>query len=98
VSRHRESKSRAKGKLGAIPWLALARGATIVGRRWTALSAKDRARLVALVRESRGRVGNLSVKQRLELRKLAGRLDLKGMARDLFPVVRGGGRRGRRRH
>jgi hypothetical protein len=69
----------------------------IVGRRWTALSAKDRARLVELVRTSRGRVGNLSVKQRLELRKLAGRLDLKGMARDLLPVVRGGGRRGRRR-
>jgi len=97
VSRHRESKSGARGKLGAIPWLALARGTMIVGRRWTALSAKDRSRLVALVRESRGRVGNLSVKQRLELRKLAGRLDLKGMARDLLPVVRGGGTRGRRR-
>jgi hypothetical protein len=69
----------------------------VVGRRWTALSAKDRARLVELVRESRGRVGNLSVKQRLELRKLAGRLDLKGMARDLLPVVRGGRGRGRRR-
>jgi hypothetical protein len=97
VSRHRESKSGARSKLGAIPWLALARGAMIVGRRWTALSAKDRARLVELVRTSRGRVSNLSVRQRLELRKLAGRLDLKGMARDLLPVVRGGGRRGRRR-
>lgn len=97
MSRHRESKSSAKGKLGAIPWLALARGAMIIGRRWTALSAKDRARLIELVRESRGRVGNLSVKQRLELRKLAGRLDLKGMVRDLLPVLRGGGRRGRRR-
>jgi hypothetical protein len=96
VSRHRESKSGARGKLGAIPWLALARGSMIVGRRWTALSAKERARLVELVRESRGRVGNLSVKQRLELRRLAGRLDLKGMARELLPVVRGG-RRGRRR-
>ncbi len=97
MSRHRESKSRATGKLGAIPWLALARGAMIVGRRWTALSAKDRARLVELVRTSRGRVSNLSVKQRLELRRLAGRLDLKGMARDLLPVVRGGGRGRRRR-
>ena len=97
MSRHGDSKSRARSRLGAIPWLALARGAMIVGRRWTALSAKDRSRLLQLVRESRGRVGNLSVKQRLELRKLAGRLDLKGMARDLLPVVRGGGRRGRRR-
>jgi hypothetical protein len=97
VSRHRESKSGATSKLGAIPWLAVARTAMIVGRRWTALSAKDRARLVGLVRESRGRVGNLSVRQRLELRRLAGRLDLKGMTRELLLVARGSGRRGRRR-
>jgi hypothetical protein len=97
VSRHRESKSGARDKLGAIPWLALARGTMIVGRRWTALSAKDRSRLVELVRESRGRVGNLSVRQRLELRRLAGRLDLKGMTRELLLVARGRGRRGRRR-
>jgi hypothetical protein len=97
VSKQRESTSGVKGKLGALPWLALARSAMIIGRRWTALSAKDRARLVELVRESGGRVGNLSVKQRLELRRLAGRLDLKGMVGELLPIVRGGGRRGRRR-
>jgi hypothetical protein len=97
VSKHRESKSRLKSTVGAVPWLVLVRGAMIVSKRWNALSGKERARLIELVGESRGRTGNLSVKQRLELRKLAGRLDLKGMTRDLLPVVRGGGRRGRRR-
>jgi len=98
VSKHRESKSRLKSTVGAVPWLAFARGAMIVSKRWNALSGKERARLAELVRESRGRVSNLSVKQRLELRKLAGKLDLKGMARELTSLWRGGrGRRGRKR-
>jgi len=98
VSKHRESKSRLKSTIGAVPWLAVARGAMIVSKRWNALSGKERARLAELVRESRGRVSNLSVRQRLELRKLAGKLDLKDMARELTSLWRGGrGRRGRKR-
>jgi hypothetical protein len=98
VSKHRESKSRLKSTAGAVPWLALARAAMIVSKRWNALWGKERARLAELVRESRGRVSNLSVKQRLELRKLAGKLDLKDMARELTSLWRGGrGRRGRKR-
>jgi hypothetical protein len=99
VSKHRESKSRLKSAVAAVPWLAVARGAMIVNRRWNSLSGKERLRLAELVRESRGRVGNLSVKQRLELRKLAGKLDLKGMVGELTSLWRGGrGRRGRKRH
>ena len=99
MSKQRESKSRLKSTVGAVPWVALARGAMIVGKRWNALSGKERARLAELVRESRGRASNLSVKQRLELRKLAGKLDLKGMGRELLPLVRGdrGKRRGHKR-
>jgi hypothetical protein len=98
VSKHRESTSHLKSTVGAVPWLAIARGAMIVSKRWNALSGKERARLAELVRESRGRVSNLSVRQRLELRKLAGRLDLKGMASELRSLWRGGrGRRGRKR-
>jgi hypothetical protein len=41
-------------------------------------------------------VGNLSVKERNELRKLAGKLDLKGAGRELLPMLRGG-KRGRKR-
>jgi hypothetical protein len=92
-------KSHVKDTVSAVPWLMLVRGAMIVGKRWNALSGKERARLAELVRESHGRVGSLSVKQRLELRKLAGKLDLKGMAGELTSLWRGGrSRRGRKRH
>jgi hypothetical protein len=94
VSKHRESKSRLKSTAGAVPWLLIARAAMIVSKRWNALSSKERARLAELVRESRGRTSNLSVKQRLELRKLAGKLDVKGMIGELSSLWRG--RRGRR--
>jgi hypothetical protein len=91
-------QSRVKSTVGAVPWVLFVRGAMIVGKRWNALSAKERARLAELVRESHGRVGNLSVKQRLELRKLAGKLDLKGMAGELTSLWRGGRSRRGRKH
>jgi hypothetical protein len=83
-------------KAKALPWAALLQGVVVVGRRWKGLSAHDRERLKALLAESGGRINTLSAKQRKELRKLAGRLDLKGMVRELA-ALRGGGRRGRRR-
>jgi hypothetical protein len=101
VAKQSESKSLVKSTVGAVPWLTLARVAMIVSKRWNALSAKERARLAELVSESRGRVANLSLKQRVELRKLARKLDLTGMGRELWPVLRAGrgprGRGGRRR-
>jgi hypothetical protein len=82
-------------RVKALPWLMLLQVGVVVGRRWNALSQKDRARLAQLVRESRGRVGNLSVRERYELRKLARKLDLASVGRDLLPLLRGG--RGKRR-
>ena len=86
-----------KRRVRAVPWALLLRGGVIVGRRWSALSSKDRARLAQLLRESRGRARNLSTRQRLELRKLWRKLDLNGMSRELMPLVRGGKRSRRRR-
>jgi hypothetical protein len=94
-SKPNESDSKLKRTAKAVPWAALLQGWMIVGRRWGALSRKERARFAGLVRKSRGRVGNLSVRERLELRKLARRLDLKGMGRELIALKRGG--RGRKR-
>ncbi len=96
MSKRRESRSPVKSTVGAVPWLALARAAMIVNRHWNALSTKERANLAQLVGESRGRVGNLSGKQRAEVRKLARKLDLGGMGRELL-ALRGGRKRGRRR-
>jgi hypothetical protein len=83
-------------RLKAVPWAVLARVGVLVGKRWTALSGKERARLASLVAGSRGRVANLSVKERNELRKLVGKLDLKGAGRELLPMLRGA-KRGRKR-
>ncbi len=89
--------SKSKGsRLKALPWAALLQGLVVVGKRWRSLSEKERSRLSTLVRDSGGRLGNLSAKERKELKQLAGKLDLKGMARELFPLARGGRKRGRR--
>jgi hypothetical protein len=76
-----------------VPWLLLLQAVVILGKRWSALSAKDRARLTRLVRQSRGRVRNLSAKERMELRKLSRRLDVKGAGGELLPLIRGGRKR-----
>ena len=94
--RREQSTSLVKSTAGAVPWLLVARGAMIVSRHWNALSQKERAHLAQLVGESRGRASNLSSKQRSELSKIARKLDLMTMGRELL-ALRGGGRRGRKR-
>ena len=90
------SAKQAASRMKALPWAVLARVAVAVGKRWTALSEKERARLASLVRSSRGRPGNLSARERNELRKLVRKLDLRGAGRELLPLLRGRKRRGRR--
>ena len=94
------SDSKLKRTVKAVPWATLLQGTMIVGRRWASLSQKERTRFAELVRRSRGRVRNLSTKERLELRKLAHKLDVRGMGRDLAPLVLRQRRhkRGRKRH
>jgi hypothetical protein len=93
-----KGKPLSKGKVmraKALPWAVLLQAGTVLGKRWRSLSANDRARLAQLTRESKGRLGTLSAKERRELRKLVGKLDLKGMSRELLPLARGGRRRKR---
>jgi hypothetical protein len=88
----------AKSKLAranVLPWAALLQAGVAFNKRWRSLSEHDRARLLGLLRESGGRIGKLSAKERKELRKLAGKLDLKGMGRELLPLLRGRGRKRR---
>jgi hypothetical protein len=81
-------------RVRALPWAILLRGGALVGERWSSLSESERARIKRLVAGSRGRPGNLSAKERAELRKLVRKLDLAHIGRELVPVLRG--RRGRR--
>jgi len=95
VSRSSATSKSKRERLKALPWAALLQAAVVIARRWRALSEKDRARLTRLVRDSQGRLGNLSTKERAELRKLAGKLEPKSIGRDLFALTRA--RRGRRK-
>jgi len=80
-------------RMKGLPWLLLLQAAVVLGKRWSSLSAKDRARLAGLVRQSRGRAGNLSVRERVELRRLSRKLDVKGASRELLPLIRRGRKR-----
>jgi hypothetical protein len=55
---------------------------------WGKLTAGERAHLSALVRKSRGRPGNLTARERADLRRLAAKLDLPGLGRSVAPVAR----------
>jgi hypothetical protein len=68
----------------------------VLGRRVEALSDKDRARLGGLLRQSRGWPARLGGKERAELRRLLGKLDVKRMGRELM-LLRAAGRRRKRR-
>ena len=69
-----------------LPWLMMLQAGVVAGRRWSALSEKERTQLFGILRDSRGRKGNLSVKQRYELHRLARKLDLKGAGRELLLI------------
>ena len=89
---HTKSK---RERVRTLPWALLLQAGMVLAKRWRALSQQDRARLARLLRDSGGRPGNLRPKERRELRKLAGKLDLKGMSRELVALARS--RRGLRK-
>jgi hypothetical protein len=74
-------------RLRALPWAVLLEAGVVVGRRWNALSGRERRRLGELLLASRGRVANLSVRERAELRRLANKLDLPAAGRELLPFA-----------
>ena len=95
MSRSSKDSSRKRSRLGALPWAGLLQVGFLVGRRVSGLSARDRRRLGSLLRDSRGIPGNLGEKERRELRKIAGKLELGSVGREALPLLRG--RRRRRR-
>jgi hypothetical protein len=95
-SRRRKGDSKRAERLRAIPWAALLQGGVVVGSRWRRLTASERERLRALLRSSGGRVDRMSEKERKELRKLAEKLDLRGMGKELL-ALRAVRKRGLRR-
>ena len=81
-----------------MPWLALARGGDDRQQALErAVGARSARAWPSSCANRAGASSNLSVKERTELRKLAGKLDLKGMGRELLAAVRGGAQAPRRK-
>jgi hypothetical protein len=93
----KKKSASAAEKAKELPWATVLGAVVVVGKRWRSLSSKERERLTGLLRESGGKLNALSAKERKELRKIAGKLDLKGMGAELMALRAGRGRRGRRR-
>ena len=72
----------------AIQWAVLLEVVVLAREHWDRLTPGERAHLAALVRKSRARPGNLTPAERRDLRRLAGKLDLPTLGRNLAPVAR----------
>ena len=71
----------------AIRWAVLLDALVIARDHWEKLTPGERAHVAALVRKSRGRPGNLTPDERRDLRRLAAKLDLPALGRDLAPIA-----------
>jgi hypothetical protein len=83
-------------RIRAVPWLLffeLARG--VHSHVMDTLTPAERRRVTEILRKSRGNPMKVTPRERDELRRIAGNLDVKRLARDLAPRMLGG--RGRRR-
>jgi len=83
-------------RLRAVPWLLLfevARG--VQSHVMETLSPADRRRVAEILRTSKGNPQKVTPRERAELRRIAGKLDLKRLARDLVPAVARGRKRRR---
>ena len=73
--------------LRALPWTMALEGAVVARRHWQKLDESERSKLTRLIRKSKGTPTNLTERERAEIRKLVGKLDLAGIGRDLLPFA-----------
>jgi DNA-binding CsgD family transcriptional regulator len=79
-----------------MPWLLvfeIARG--LHSHVMDTLSPTERRRVAQILRTSKGNPANVTPREREELRRLAGKLDLKRLGRDLAPRLVAGRKRRR---
>lgn len=85
-------------KVRALPWIVLLEAAMAVREHWQNLTPAERARVTRLLKKSQGRPGNLTAREREDLKKLARKLDPAGLGRRLVPLGRHAPRGRLRRH
>jgi hypothetical protein len=71
-----------------VPWAVLLELMVVTRDHWDKLTPGERAHLAALLRKSHGRPGNLTPGERRDVRRLAAKLDLPILVRNLAPVAR----------
>jgi hypothetical protein len=69
------------------PWLLVIQAAMAAREHWGVLEPDERTELARLLRTTRGRPSNLTVREKSELRRLVGKLDLPGLGKDLLPLA-----------
>jgi hypothetical protein len=80
----------ARGITRTVPWtrlLTLARAAPLLKRHWDKLTPAERRDLQRLARKSKGRPSNLTLKERVHLRRIVRKLELRGLGRDLASLA-----------
>jgi hypothetical protein len=83
------------GRMRALPWLLLYELATVAHAQWQDLPAGDRDKLTRLAVKSRGLPTNLTARERAEVKRILGRVDVQHIVRQLVPTAIA--RRARRR-
>ena len=83
-------------RLRPVPWLMAVQAVMVANEHWTEqLSAAERTRLRRLMAKSKGLPQNLTEKERAEVKRLVGKLDLPGAGRKLIPFAAGARRKRR---
>lgn len=78
----------------AFPWMLLVEAGLLVRGRWRSLPQRERDQLVLLARRSHGWPGNLTPRERAELRRLMLRLDTRSLPGELAALRRAAGKSG----
>ena len=73
------------GRMRALPWMLLYELATVVHAQWQDLPAGDRDKLTRLATKSRGLPTNLTARERAEVKRILGKVDLRHVARQVVP-------------
>jgi hypothetical protein len=70
-----------------VPWLALLDAGQVAREHWGKLTAAERSKLGRLLRKSKGRLSNLTVRERADLRRLVNKLELPDAGKKLVPFA-----------
>lgn len=69
----------------SVPWLLLLDAGKVAREHWQKLTPSERSKLGRLIKKSKGRLSNLTARERVELRRLANKLDLPDAAKKMLP-------------